>query len=135
MRHLRSQTPNAQFCNAGFTLLEVLLAIGIFAITATAVVKAAADHLNGVVQIEEITFATWVANNRLNEILIEKKWPPKDAEKGSVKMVGRTWYWQQNVLKTPDKDLLGIEVEVGLDENYQRTTTAVTSYLAKPRVP
>jgi general secretion pathway protein I len=119
----------------GFTLLEVLLAIGIFAITGTAVMKAASDHLNGVTQIEEITFATWVANNRLTEIQIEKKWPPKDAQKGSVEMAGRTWFWQQNVLKTPDKDLIGIEVEVGTDENYKRTLTAVTSYLANPGTP
>ncbi|GAA0854922.1 type II secretion system minor pseudopilin GspI [Aliiglaciecola litoralis] len=135
MRRVAMKPSQIGFSAAGFTLLEVLLAVGIFAITATAVVKAASDHLNGVVQIEEITFATWVANNRLTEVHIEKKWPPKDAEKGEVNMAGRTWYWQQKVLKTPDKDLLGIEIQVGLDEDYQRTTTSVTSYLAKPGAP
>lgn len=127
-----SQNKPSSAKQAGFTLLEVLLAIGIFAITGTAVMKAAADHLNGVVQIEEITFATWVANNRLTQINIEKQWPPKDAQKGSMEMAGRTWYWQQNVLKTQDADFMGIEVQVGLDQDYERSVTAVTSYLAKP---
>lgn len=126
----RSQKVNAR----GFTLLEVMLALLIFALTGTAIMKAATDHLNGVSQIEDITFATWVANNRLTQLNIYTPWPPKDNEKGSEIMAGRTWYWQQKILKTPDEDLLGIEISVGTDENYERTVTSVTSYLAKPQV-
>ena len=50
---------------SGMTLLEVLVALFIFALTGTAIMKAASDHLTGVGQIEDITFATWVANNHL----------------------------------------------------------------------
>ncbi|WP_409553361.1 type II secretion system minor pseudopilin GspI [Aliiglaciecola sp. M165] len=120
--------------SSGFTLLEVMLALLIFALTGTAIMKAATDHLNGVSQIEDITFATWVANNRLTQLNIYTTWPPKDNEKGSEVMAGRTWYWQQKILKTPDEDLLGIEISVGTEEDYERTVTSVTSYLAKPKV-
>lgn len=126
-------TPNT-FKSKGFTLLEVMLALLIFALTGTAIMKAATDHLNGVSQIEDITFATWVANNRLTQLNIYTTWPPKDNEKGSEVMAGRTWYWQQKILKTPDEDLLGIEISVGTEEDYERTVTSVTSYLAKPKV-
>ena len=65
----------------GMTLLEVLIALFIFALTGTAIMKAASDHLTGVGQIEDITFATWVANNRLTQLHINKTWPLKNNQK------------------------------------------------------
>ncbi|WJG09300.1 type II secretion system minor pseudopilin GspI [Aliiglaciecola sp. LCG003] len=125
---------NKSHHTSGFTLLEVMLALLIFAITGTAIMKAATDHLAGVAQIEDITFATWVANNRLTLLNIQTTWPPRDNLKGSEEMAGRTWYWQQKTLKTQDKDLIGIDITVGLDETYQSSVTSVTSYLTKPQV-
>lgn len=116
----------------GMTLLEVMVALVIFAMTATAVMKAAGEHLSSVGQIEEITFATWVANNRLTQLHLESSWPPKNNQKGSEQMAGRTWYWQQKVLATNDKDLRSVEISVGLDKQYVSNITSVTSYLAKP---
>jgi general secretion pathway protein I len=109
-----------------------MVALVIFAMTATAVMKAAGEHLNGVGQIEEITFATWVANNRLTQAHLAAAWPPKNNLKGSEDMAGRTWYWQQKVLDTNDPDLRAVEVSVGLDQQYTSSITSVTSYLAKP---
>ena len=117
--------------NQGLTLLEVMVALAIFAMTGTAVMKAASDHLSAVSQLEEMTIATWVANNRLTQLQIKSQWPPKDNRKGSVEMAGRTWYWQQSVLKTNDEALRAVEVAVGLDESYQQQITSVTSYLSK----
>ncbi|NMH60785.1 type II secretion system minor pseudopilin GspI [Alteromonas sp. MYP5] len=114
------------------TLLEVMVALLIFAITGTAVMKAASDHLFSVGQIEEITFATWVANNRLHAIQRESTWPPKNNEKGQQEMSDRIWYWQQKVIQTSDKDLRAIEVSVGLNEDFSNSLTTVTSYVAKP---
>lgn len=116
---------------SGLTLLEVMVALLIFALAGTAVMKAASDHLNGVGQIENITFATWVANNRLTQMKLENKWPPKNEEKGSQEMSNRVWYWQQNVIKTTDPELLAVEIVVGLDERYEGSITSVTSYVAK----
>lgn len=118
--------------NRGMTLLEVMVALVIFAITGTAVMKAAADHLAGVGQIEEITFATWVANNRMTQVMLSNQWPPKNDQKGSSEMSGRTWYWQQRILKTSDDHLRAIEISVGLDENYEGSITTITSYKSNP---
>ena len=116
---------------SGMTLLEVMVALVIFALTGTAVMKAASDHLSGVGQIEEVTLATWVANNRLAQVQLEQQWPPKNNHKGSQEMSGRTWYWQQQVLETNDAELRAIEVTVGLDPSYQGSITTVISYVAK----
>lgn len=116
----------------GLTLLEVMVALLIFALTGSAVLKAATDHVSAVGQLEEITFATWVANNRLNQLQYEPTWPPRNNQKGSVQMANRTWYWQQSVRKTNNANLRAVIVTVGLDEQYNSGITAVTSYLAKP---
>ncbi|WP_026376218.1 type II secretion system minor pseudopilin GspI [Aestuariibacter salexigens] len=116
----------------GLTLIEVMVALFIFAVTGSAVMKAAGDHLNSVSQIEQITFATWVANNRLADMTLEDTWPPRNNQRGSEEMAGQTWYWQQKVLKTNDDDLRAVEVSVGLDRDYADTVTTVTTYVAKP---
>lgn len=119
---------------SGMTLLEVMVALVIFAMTGTAVMKAASDHLSGVGQIEQITFATWVANNRLSQLTIDPSWPPKDNQKGSEEMADRTWYWQQKVIKTNDEDMFSIEVKVSLDEQQSDSITTVIGFVAKAKV-
>jgi general secretion pathway protein I len=118
----------------GMTLLEVMVALVIFALTGSAVMKAASEHLSGIGQIEEITFATWVANNRLTRLHIDTNWPPKNKLKGAQDMADRTWYWQQNVVKTSDKDMFSVEVVVSLDEQFEQSITTVTSFVAKAKV-
>jgi len=116
---------------SGMTLLEVLIALFIFALTGTAIMKAASDHLTGVGQIEDITFATWVANNRLTQLHIDNTWPVKNNLKGQQEMAGRKWYWQQRVNKTSDSDMVQVLVSVGLDEQYTGSVTSASTFIAK----
>jgi general secretion pathway protein I len=116
----------------GLTLLEVMVALLIFALTGTAILKAAGDHLSSVGQIESVTFANWVASNRLNQLQLETTWPPKNNLKGSMEMADRTWFWQQTVTKTNDGDLRAVTISVGEDKNYVSTVTSVTTFVAKP---
>ena len=113
------------------TLLEVLIALFIFALTGTAIMKAASDHLTGVGQIEDITFATWVANNRLTQLHINKTWPLKNNQKGEQEMAGRKWFWQQRVSKTNDNDMVQVLVSVGLDQQYRGSVTSASTFIAK----
>ncbi|QPG07261.1 type II secretion system minor pseudopilin GspI [Salinimonas marina] len=114
------------------TLLEVMVALFIFAMAGTAVMKSATEHLSSVGDIEQVTFATWVASNRLNQLKLTTQWPPKNNQKGSIEMADRTWYWQQFIKKTNDNGLRQVEVKVGLDENYQSSVTSVISYVTQP---
>ena len=116
---------------SGMTLLDVLVALFIFALTGTAIMKAASDHLTGVGQIEEITFATWVINNRLTQLHIDNTWPIKNNLKGEQELAGRRWYWQQRVNKTNDSDMVQVEVSVGLDDQYEDTVSSASTFIAK----
>lgn len=130
MRPNTAYIKNRKF-KSGMTLLEVLVALFIFALTGTAIMKAASDHLIGVGQIEDITFATWVVNNRLTQLHIDTTWPIKNNQKGEQEMAGRKWYWQQRVNKTNDANMVQVEVSVGLDEQYEGTVTSASTFIAK----
>ncbi|WP_412971563.1 type II secretion system minor pseudopilin GspI [Glaciecola sp. MF2-115] len=128
--HILSKQKHNQ---AGFTLLEIMVAMFIFAVAGAAIIKTTTEHINSVGKLEEITFATWVANNQLTQatLLAEKTWPPKNNERGSVEMLDRTWYWQQEVQATTDESLKAIIITVGTDPEYEGTITSVTTYVAK----
>lgn len=116
----------------GMTLLEVMIALFIFALTGGAIMKAASEHLNGVGQIEEVAVATWVANNQLNLLQLDRPWPLKNNQKGKVEMADRTWYWVQTVKDTADSDFKSVEISVTLQSNYEDSITTVVTYFAKP---
>ena len=120
--------PNRQ---RGLTLLEVMVALFIFAMTGTAILKAASDHLRGVGIIQDLTFATWVANNRISELSLTTKWPLSHNQKGNQELAERQWYWTQKVEKTADSELVQVVIEVYSDEQRSRPVTSVTSYIAK----
>ena len=115
----------------GMTLLEVMVALLIFAITGTAVMKAASEHLNSVTVIEDVTIATWVANNRLTRLHLERRWPPQNNLKGQQEMADRTWYWQQLVQETADKDMRSVEIQVRLQENGNDAITTVSTFVTR----
>lgn len=116
----------------GFTLIEVMVALSIFALAGTAILKAASEHLSSIGQIESVTFANWVASNRLNQLQLETTWPPKNNVKGNMEMADRTWYWKQTVTKTNDDDLCSVTIFVGEDKTYNDSVTSVTTFVAKP---
>lgn len=126
-------TPNTRLHQAGFTLLEVLIAVAIFALAGAAVVKGAAEHLSAVSMLKNITFATYVANNQLTETSIRTKrtWPPKNNLTGEAEMAQQRWYWQQTVSKTVDEDLLQVTVTVFENEDLTGSITSVTTFMAK----
>jgi len=117
----------------GFTLLEVMVAVAIFALSGAAIVKSTAEHLNSVNLLKNMTFATWVANNQLTESSIRANvtWPPKNELKGQTEMVDKIWYWEQSVDKTPDDNLLQVTVTVYENEDLTSSITAVSTFMAQ----
>lgn len=117
----------------GFTLLEVLVAMAIFAIAGGAILKAASEHIQSVSLLKNMTTATWVANNQLTQALIENKrrWPARNNLTGETEMTNRTFYWRQTVTKTQDDDLNQVLVQVYLDEERNQPVTSVMTFIAR----
>ena len=126
MKH--SNTPQTQ---SGFTLIEMLLALAVFAYAAGAILSVLGQSARNLSDIEQITFASWVANDRLVELQAEQQWPPKDKHKGEREMASQAWHWQQKVEKTEDNNLRAITISVSTDKEGKESIYSVLTYLSK----
>lgn len=115
----------------GFTLLEVMLAMAVFAIAGVALMSAANSNYRHISHLEETMLANWVASNQLVEVNLDKSWPPKNNQKGDIELAGRTWYWQQKVIKTTDKNMRAVTIEVRATKENKTFISSMTTYVAK----
>ena len=116
---------------AGFTLLEVLVAMVIFGTTVTFLLRNINDQQRAHVDIGIKTVAHWVALNKMAEVRIDGKWPNTGVTRGEAEMRGRTWYWLQTVTKTTEKDLRQVEIEVRYEESDEHPATRFVGFIAK----
>lgn len=74
----------------GFTLLEVMVALAIFAVAAVALTKAGMNYVNTVEGIETRTLAHFVAMNEAANMTVTQAWLEGSAEH-NVEEQGRRW--------------------------------------------
>lgn len=96
----------------GFTLLEVLVAVSIVAIAMGALLSGFARYADQAGYIRQRTLATWVAHNRMNELMIEPGWPATGSREDEMKMAGVEWRYRIEVRSTEDPQLRRIDLRV-----------------------
>ena len=94
----------------GFTLLEVLIALAIVALSVGALLGTVTSSASSVSYLKDKTLAEWVALNRLTEIRIAKLMPDLGKRTGSAEMAGMRWQWEEEVAELPIKGMLRIDV-------------------------
>lgn len=115
----------------GFTLIEVMLAMAVFAIAGVALVGVADNNARNVGYLEKKMLANWVASNQLVNTHLNTNWPPKNNRKGDVEMAGRKWFWSQKVIKTQNNDMRSVVMEVRLNEDDEAPLSTLTTYVSK----
>ena len=106
--------------NAGFTLIEVLIALMIVGMALPALmlnVQSVADNTS---YIEEKTFAHWIAENRMQEIMLQRRVTnvlAKTKQNETIDYGGREWFWQVDVESTALEGMFRVEVKVGLERD------------------
>lgn len=115
--------------NRGFTMIEVLVAMAIFAVSAMAVLNATAQNVISLGILEEKTFASIVANNQMSLLVLSDT--ALSAEKnGNSEMAGRVWYWTIKPVDTSDGMLRALDVIVWQDDNKKNPLLTVRTYVA-----
>lgn len=97
--------------SSGFTLLEIMVALVIFATAAVALSKSLTESANSVGAIEQRQFADLVAHNVLVDILRDGY---GNSNSGKVTLAGFDYRWQRSVQETPHPDIRRVDVEVYL---------------------
>ena len=83
--------------SAGFTLVEVLVALVIVAFGMGAVLTALTSAADNVTRMREKTFAEWVGLNQLALARLQATLPATGATEGDVDFGATHWHWQQTV--------------------------------------
>ncbi len=112
----------------GFTLIEVMVALTIIAISLGALLSSSGTQANSASYLKQKTLAHWVAVNELTQIRIAKEFPGLGDKKGSTKMANKEWYWVRNTLKTEDKGARQIKFTVYADKDRTKNLTTLTGY-------
>ncbi len=94
----------------GFTLLEVLVALAIVAMSVGALLGTVTSSASNVIYLKEKTLAEWVALNRLTELRIDKNMPDPGKHKGNSVLGGMRWEWEEEVVELPVKGMWRIDV-------------------------
>lgn len=95
----------------GFTLLEVVIALAIFATLAAALLSASQFVLKQSAGLEERLFGAWLADNQLNELRLQAATPPGQ-QRLSRHLDRRDWLLQQRIAPAADGRLLQVEIQV-----------------------
>lgn len=97
----------------GFTLLELLVALAVFALAAAALLRLSAENTRLATHLETRALAGVVAGNLAVEAAIA---PTPQGETGVTDLAGRRWRWTRTPSATDDPDLIRIDIQVGPDD-------------------
>ncbi len=116
----------------GFTLIELMIAMAIFAIAGVAVMRATTEHIRAMGMIEEMTMAGYVAENQLQLARLDTRWPPQPAE-GEAEMAKNRWKWVLEVLETEDAEFRMLKVTVRPVEEPERVVSTLQTFIGRQR--
>lgn len=111
-------------CDAGFTLLEMLVALAVLSIAALALVRLDAFTVRSTADLNARMVAQIVAANAAAELLTDPSPPTIGQLQDSVTNGGQLWNVAREVTPTADPSVLRIEIRVtGADGTPARLTT------------
>lgn len=102
--------------SAGFTLLETLVALAIFAVCVAVLLAQSQRALHQQQQLEMRTVARWVAENKLAELQLQTPWPATGTSTDSVELGDRSWQVISTVADTARADFRRIEIAVYVEQ-------------------
>ncbi|MGB5717605.1 MAG: type II secretion system minor pseudopilin GspI [Gammaproteobacteria bacterium] len=119
---------------SGFTLLEVLVALAVLALSMGAAIKAVSDYTNNQAYLRDRTIAIWVARNVLVRFQVENEWPDVGERKGTEEMGNREWRWLGVISQTDEAELRRLDVKVFAleSEDDELPISVLSGFLVQP---
>ncbi|MES9846607.1 MAG: type II secretion system minor pseudopilin GspI [Candidatus Sedimenticola sp. PURPLELP] len=105
----------------GFTLMEILVALAVVAISLAAAVRLAGHKVEGTTTLRDKTLTHWVGMNLLMSARINSGQTVAE-NSGSTAMGGHEWPWEREINETEDSAVKRMEVRVGGEQTLARLT-------------
>jgi general secretion pathway protein I len=118
--------------SAGFTLVEVLVALAIVSIALLAALRAAGQGANSLDDLRSRVLAGWIAENRLAEHRGRGDWMPPGVQRGSASQAGLEFAWREEVTATPSPSFRRVDIVVSAAPDASRALARLSGFLAAP---
>ena len=118
----------------GFTLIEVLVALAIVAISLSAILASVTQQVNAAQAIRERTFASWVALNKLAELRLSSEMPDVGEDEDEVRYAEVDWKLTTTVSETGVENLRRVDVRVSYAASGD-FVQAMTGFVGEPGIP
>lgn len=100
---------------AGFTLIEVLVALAIVAISLGAGMRAAGALTDNAQRLADVSAAQWCADNQLTGLRLARQLPGIGDADFECEQLGRTYHGQLHTLPTPNPNFRRVDAIVSDD--------------------
>lgn len=113
----------------GFTLIEVLVAMAIIAVTLAAASRAAGHAIDSSAELKRRVLADMVAQNRLELHSAKHDWLPPGKLTGEETQAGFTMTWKEEITETPNPAFRKVVVEVYAKEDQHFIVRRLVGFL------
>jgi len=96
----------------GFTLLEVLVALLVFSLIATAAAEVGSQYISSFERVRDKTLAGWIAENRINELRLQETLPSTSENSTDTEFGTYRWQITTVVQGTAEPTMRRVEVTV-----------------------
>lgn len=122
--------------NHGFTLIEVLAALAVLALSMSASLYAATFYAGTTRELEDRMIASWLAHNVMVETQLEPQWPSIDKTDQDQSFADIDWVVERVVEGTPDDYIRRVTVRVRRERDDEDAWLLMRSaFLAEPAPP
>jgi general secretion pathway protein I len=120
--------------NRAFTLVEVMVALAIIALSLTAVAAKMSRMIDTSNSMRERTYASWIAQNKIAELRLANVLPEVSATSGEVDYANLTWRWRAVVSESGIENLYRVDVEISYASG-DGVIRKVTGFIGEPVIP
>jgi general secretion pathway protein I len=119
---------------AGFTLIEVMVALVIVSLALAAVAASMGQMIDTANTMRDRTFASWIAQNKIAELRLAGVIPEVGESSGEVDYANTSWAWTAEIAETGVENLLKVDVTVSYAGS-DAPVRQVTGFIGEPVAP